>query len=123
MFPTRIPRRGLQRLFHLVDTEGYSIRRLATLLHEAGVLSRSGRPISKSNIHRYLTDPFYYGQIAWDGKTAQGSHEPLVPRAQWERVQARLRRGETLRYNHHHHLFQGLIRCAGCGGLISWGKS
>ena len=109
-------------MFDLADKEAYSLRRLEAHLRGLGVTSLSGRPISRANLHRYLTDPFYYnGDILWDGKQGAGVHEPLVTRAQWERVQARLRRGDTpSRYASHPYLFRGLIRCAGCGGRITW---
>ena len=37
-----------------------------------------GTPISKTNLHKMLTNPFYVGQFNWGGQTYQGTHAQLI---------------------------------------------
>lgn len=53
---------------------------------------RGNRRLHKSDIHRMLQNPIYYGEFIWLGKRYQGSHEPLVTRDTFEQVQTVLRR-------------------------------
>ena len=40
---------------------------------------RPSRPIGKSSIQRMLTNPYYKGDVRYQGVTYKGTHEPLVP--------------------------------------------
>src|SRR5262249_32052477 len=48
---------------------------------------RGGTPIALSVIYHVLTNPFYAGVIAWQGKTYPGNHKPMVTLAEFEKVQ------------------------------------
>jgi hypothetical protein len=108
------------RMFDLYDSGEYSVERLAGKLHEEGLRNRNGNRIVASRVHELLRDPFYIGQIRWNGRAYPGQHEPLIPLELFERVQRRLRRKATPRYRKHDHLLKGLVTCAGCGGTITW---
>jgi hypothetical protein len=45
------------------------------------------RRLFKSDIHRILKNPIYYGEFIWLGKRYQGSHAPLVSRDLLDQVQ------------------------------------
>ena len=107
------------QMFQLAD-EGFSLRQIETKLFDAGLRTKSGKKVSRSNIHRYLTDPFYMGDIDWDGKRGPGIHEPIITQALFDRVQKKLKRPEIARYRSHNHLFRCLIHCGECGGVITW---
>ena len=47
--------------------------------------------MSKGNVWHILTNPIFYGEFDWGGRHFTGSHEPLVSRALWDRVQEVLR--------------------------------
>jgi site-specific DNA recombinase len=57
------------------------------------------------------------GDFDWDGMTYQGTHEPLVSRACWERVQELLdaRAENKTRKVTHDFAFTGLVHCGHCG--------
>ena len=48
------------------------------------------RRLHKSTAQQILRKRLYMGEFDWDGGTYQGTHEPLVTRHCWERVQGLL---------------------------------
>jgi site-specific DNA recombinase len=76
---------------------------------------RGGGPIALSVVYRILSNPFYAGVIAWEGKTYQGSHTPMVTLAEFDQVQALLARSHQRRYKKHEFAFTGIFRCVECG--------
>jgi len=73
--------------------DGLSLREIADLLNDRGVLSKTGKDWSKQAISKILKNPLYCGFIRWDGIVRQGEHDPLVSREVFNRVQIRMRRG------------------------------
>jgi len=45
------------------------------------------RIINKSSVQRILNNPMYYGDFLWKGKMYVGTHEALVSRSLWDKVQ------------------------------------
>lgn len=84
------PKRGpLVRLaFELYATGYYSMRSLAAHLFSRGLTAASGRPIPQAQMRRILTNPFYIGELRWNGTTFKGAHEPLVSNALFQAVGA-----------------------------------
>ncbi|MGW4805036.1 DUF932 domain-containing protein [Kitasatospora sp. NPDC004272] len=60
--------------------------------------------------------------IRWNGKQYPGNHEPLISVELFEKVQRVLSRSadKIQRYRTHHPLFQGLVTCSACQGLLAW---
>ena len=103
-------------LFHDFESAQYSIKRLAAQFQLEGRTLR-GRRINGSLIHQILRSRLYMGDFDWDGMTYQGTHEPLVSRACWERVQELLdaRAENKTRKVTHDFAFTGLVHCGHCG--------
>ena len=63
----------------------------------------------------------YVGIVEWDGIEYEGSHEPLVERDTFDKVQellaARAMRGT--RERRHHHYLKGVLVCGVCGRRLS----
>jgi len=81
--------------------------------------NQGGVPLSKSTAYHMLGNPFYYGMMIRNGETYQGSHVPMVTKAEYDRVQQNLNRLEQARSKTHHFSFTGLIRCGECGAMIT----
>ena len=115
----------IRRIWDLVLTGSYSpeqIRKMAK--HDWGyrtpVSKRSGgKPLAVSTIYKLLSNPFYTGQIVWNGKSYPGKHRAMVTMDEFERVQAIL--GRPLRPASQKHVFAytGLIRCGSCGCAVT----
>jgi site-specific DNA recombinase len=112
------PIRGplVARTFELYASGEYSLLTLKRKAHAIGLRHcRSDRAMTKSEIHRMLQNPLYYGEFLWLGKRYQGLHEPLITRDIFEQVQAVLQRKPRARYPKQRHAFMGLLTCARCG--------
>ena len=91
-----------------------------------------------STVHRMLQNPMYAGDMAQSrderkvmhGKTkkkeradwivVEGTHEPIIARDQWERVQAMLRSGtRDMDFETNISPFAGVLRCGDCGRAMA----
>lgn len=85
-----------------------------------GLCYHSGLALSRSSIHRILTNPVYMGDVAWGGERHLGRHVPIVSATTYDAVQGALqvhRRGGQTRQTHAF-AFSGLIRCGHHGTLL-----
>lgn len=116
---------------------GGSLGGIARELNELGARTRRGNPFESRSVEYILRNPVYIGKLRWNpscrtGRNfdsdeviiADGGHPPLVDRALWEAVQARLEReksGHTARARPARELrgwSSGLVRCAACGSVL-----
>ena len=78
----------VRRLFEWYATGNYSLLELTRKAHDEGFKCRKSHyKIPKSVVHKILKNPLYYGEFRWAGKIYRGSHEPLVSRELFIRVQ------------------------------------
>ena len=108
--------------FVLFNTGNFTLRTLAVELFKQG-WSVKTKPISISELHKLLTDPFYCGEFIFRGKHYKnGKHQPLVSQELFYSVQERLQRKvKAGKYRKHHFLFGGgLATCGECERTITW---
>lgn len=81
---------------------------------------RPSRPIGKSSIHRMLTNPYYKGNVRYQGVTYKGTHQPLVPPEVWYQGQTVLRthRSAADASQVHDHYLKGTVFCGQCGSRL-----
>ncbi len=92
--------------------------KLTTVLHK----NSGGKPLSKSGVYRVLTNPFYYGWFEYPKKSGdwyKGSHEPMITKAEFDKVQSLLGRTSISRPKHHRFAFTGLMKCGSCGCSVT----
>jgi len=109
----------ITELFERFATGEYSIKRIAAALRrESG--SVGGRKPNSSLVHQILRRRLYMGDFDFAGTTYPGTHEPLVPREVWHRVQDLLdaRAENKTRKVKHDFAFTGLVRCGHCGCMM-----
>ena len=106
-------------LFERFATGRYSLRALVKELNREGRTQR-GRTLCSSGVHQVLRKRIYTGDFDWDGETYEGSHEALVTRERWQRVQELLdaRAENKTRKVKHDFAFTGLVRCGHCGCMF-----
>jgi DNA invertase Pin-like site-specific DNA recombinase len=115
----------VRKMFDLMLTGAYSPTQIATTARdEWGFLTpkkkrSGGKPILVSTMYHMLTNPFYAGIIEWGGRTYPGKHRPVVTLDEFERVQSLLRRTGQPRPQKHLFSFTGMIRCGGCGLMVT----
>jgi hypothetical protein len=81
---------------------------------------RPSRPIGRSSIHRMLTNPYYKGDVRYQGVIYKGTHQPLVPPEVWYQVQTVLRTHRTAAdaSQVHDHYLKGTVFCGQCGSRL-----
>ena len=108
----------IRRLYELYATGSYSLSELTRLAHQEGLVTRGSKlKVPRGTIAKILNNPVYYGDFTWDGKLYHGTHEPLITRELFDRVQEILDRKATNRtgFRKHDWMFQGVLFCGHCG--------
>ena len=123
--PERAPL--VRAAFELYATGEWTVERLAHEMADRGLRNRgrdghyTSKPVTVSGLAHLLAHRAYIGVVEWDGIEYPASHESLVDRATFERVQellaARAMRGT--RERRHHHYLKGLLVCGVCGRRLS----
>ena len=118
----------VKRLFEEYATGLESTRTLTIKAKTWGLTSkRSGIPINKAHLHRLLSNPFYYGEMLYNGKLYPHKYPPLISKALFNRCQDILH-GKNMESHRRYKcmskpfLFKGLIKCGQCGCLITSDK-
>jgi len=108
----------VRRIFELYAFHGHTLDSLARALLAEGLSYRPTSPrFPRSKLFILLTDRSYIGEVKHKGQWLPGSHEPLVDRATWDRVQRLMQQGV---YRSHEMTFASeLIECGHCGSPIT----
>ncbi len=111
----------IAKAFELYSAGQYSINALCRTMHEAGLRNRNGAMVSKTQMHRYLSETFYCGHFYWNGKMYKGTHTPIISQELYNLVQHKLvRSSSNPQYKKHLTVFKAAIKCGECGGVITW---
>jgi len=106
--------KAILRCFELFLSGNYSMGQVFKTLNKEGYRTNTGGRFSKSKVDHTLKNPFYYGMMLREGKLYQGTHTPLITKAQFDRVHDIITgvarpRTKTLFFT-----FRGLLSCP-CG--------
>ncbi len=109
----------VKKMFELYATGHHNLPEIQKLTFNSGLMSRTGKPFSKSEIQRTLKKTFYYGLMRYTGEWHQGSHEPLITKALFDKVQAVILRQSRPKKRKNSFVFLGLASCATCGCAVT----
>lgn len=109
---------NVRRVFELYAFHNHTLDSLVEALSDEGVEYTPSTPrFPRSKLHAILRDRAYIGEVHHRGHWYEGSHEPIVDRTTWDRVQALL--GDKA-YRAHQLTYAGeLITCGHCGHPIT----
>lgn len=99
----------------------YSLKDACKVAADIGLRHRrSGNKLTKSALHDLLNNPIYYGDFYWKGILYNGSHEPVISKELFDKVQNALNRRSSCPTGRQKHdfLFQGLLTCGHCGCAV-----
>ncbi len=87
-----------------------------------GVCTKNGKMFGRTFVSDLLSNPIHYGHFRYDGEVYEGSHESIIPKELFDRVQAVFNR--RWRYSPSEKQapqkpYLGLLRCAECGSAIT----
>ena len=85
------------------------------------VSRRTGEAIAISKLQELLQNPFYYGLIKHKGELYQGSHEPIISKQLFDKVQKVIeQRGKPRKAKDNiSFAFLGIFRCGECGRAVT----
>ena len=117
------PDRGamVSEMFNKVAYLGQSGREVKNWLDSIGFSTRSGKKVTLSQIYLMLKNPFYYGQFEYPlggGKWYKGSHEPLISKEVFDKVQSQLVVPRKAKWGSKGFAFKHIIKCAACRASI-----
>jgi DNA invertase Pin-like site-specific DNA recombinase len=118
--PDRAP--VIKELFTKVAHNGMSGRKIFRWLREIGFLTRTGKPLTLSNIYVILNNHFYYGAFEYpkaSGRWYQGSHTPLITKGIFDDAQKQLQLQRKAKGKNKEFAFTKLMTCGLCGSGIS----
>ena len=115
----------VRQMWDLMITGNYSPRAVLEIASDKlGLRTRKmnkigGGLVAYSTIYAIFTNPFYYGEIFYNGEYYSGAHEPMITKSEFDRVQYLLGRSVRPRPQKHRFAFTGLIKCGECGASIT----
>jgi len=111
----------LKQMFEKYAKGNQRLEDISHFLAKSGIVTRSGKPISKTRIAFVLSNPFYVGLFKYGGEIHEGKHEPIISKKLFDEAQEMLKfRGQPERKPQNEpQPFCGLISCASCGMMIT----
>lgn len=107
---------------------GKDMSSIAREANHFGFRSRRGNFFDRRSICRILTNPFYIGEVNWNGITFQGTHEtrPSVTAIFGDvqkRIKAEYRPLSRRDVSSNAHWISGLLKCSTCGSSLGFNRS
>jgi DNA invertase Pin-like site-specific DNA recombinase len=107
------------RAFELYATGSYSFKDIAGILYEEGLRTGTGKKVPGGNIHRFISDPFYYGMMRKYGRLQAGNHTPLISKDLFDQAQRVLENKNRPRPQNHFFPLRGFMYCEDCGCMLT----
>ncbi len=79
------------QIYKEVASGMYTVEEVRHRIARKGLLQKNGKPISKSNLYRILSNQLYTGWITTFGERIKGTFEPIINAQLFERVQKQIR--------------------------------
>lgn len=118
------PLRGMviKQIYEKVAHDGWSGRKIFHWLKDdIRFKTRTGKPLTLSNVYLILKNTFYYGDFEYPLRTGnwyKGKHEPLVTKELFDMVQEKIGGEHIVRSEGKEFAFTRLITCGLCGSGI-----
>ena len=120
MVPDPARFRLIREMFEYYATGSHSLKEVRTFISARGLVSRSGKVLSLSNIQMVLKNPFYYGMFVFNGELYQGKHKPAITKKLFDQcADVMLRKAHPTKRGEQIHILRGLMKCGSCGCSIT----
>lgn len=114
--PKRAP--IIKEMFLKVANLGYSGRMAHKWLTDIHYIGQWGKPLALSKVYTVLSNPFYYGEFEYGGVWYKGTHEAIISKKIFEKVQINLQ-VVPREWNKQSFPFKQICICGNCGGKIT----
>ncbi len=114
----------IKRIFMEYSTGSYSLSEMARISKEWGLRNnyKGQNPLSTSQLHRLIQNPFYYGEMSVMGKLYRHIYPPIIDKYTWDKCQEiRTGRSRTKapRQSNKPFIFRGLLKCRTSGRTVT----
>ncbi|OGH17155.1 MAG: hypothetical protein A2869_01960 [Candidatus Levybacteria bacterium RIFCSPHIGHO2_01_FULL_40_58] len=109
----------IRKAFEWYATGNYSLSTLRKRLKESGLAINT--TLSQGVMDWILKNPFYYGEMVWNGKKHPHKYAPLITRDVFIQVQ-KVKEGwhkKPFKWASKPFVFRGLVKCSLCGCMIT----
>src|SRR3989338_2225200 len=109
----------VKKIFELYAAGNYNLRELAEWCKRINLKSNLERNIAISQIHKILQNVLYFGLMKYKNETYEATHEPLISKKLFDKVQEIMReKGKPQKVKKHDFAFLGLMKCP-CSAAIT----
>ena len=109
----------VKKLFELYATGNYNFRELAEWYRRVSQKNNLDKCMSISQVPQILQNVFYLGLMKYKGEIFQGTHQPVVSKKLFDKVQEIMReKGKPQKVKKHDFAFLGLMKCP-CSAAIT----
>ena len=113
----------IKRIFELRN-EGETFRSIAKIMKKEGLTANnaSRKPVGKSQIEGILRNPFYYGEMKYNGRLYKHRYEPIISKMDFlnaQEVNRRQLENKNKKDVKRRYAFTGVAKCAVCGCSMS----
>jgi site-specific DNA recombinase len=112
----------IKDVFVKVGHQGWSGRKVYRWLLEIKFRTRTGKPLTLSNIYMILNNHFYHGTFEYpklSGRWFQGKHVPLISKDLFDDVQKQLHIQEKVNIKNKEFAFTRMVTCGACGSGVT----
>jgi site-specific DNA recombinase len=113
--PDPIQSKLVKLAFEFYSTGSYDMVKLTKKMQELGLRNTKGRVVNLKSLYKTLRKSFYHGIVTYRGVPYKGSHEPVITKAMFDKVQQVMDGKGFKRIREHYYIFQGLVPCPICG--------
>ncbi len=111
--------KGIKEAYELFVTSKYSYTDISNFLFKFGLKRKNGKTLHHSEIHKILSDKFYIGIMKYSGEYYEGTHQKIISKELFKKVQEERQRRIKASYKSHTFPFVGLMKCFDCGASIT----
>jgi len=119
--PERAPL--IKRLFETYATGAHTIGEMHTKTIEWGLRNRVGKQeyLVRSQVHKVLTNPFYFGQMKIKDRLYPHCYEPIISKDVFDTCQNVMKgwNKKPFKWRGKEFIFRGLLKCASTGRTVT----
>jgi len=115
----------LREAWQRYATGAYAVPQIVDWLYAQGLRTRgsarrpAGRKLYRSPVYAMFNNPFYYGMMRFNGQLIPGTHEPMVSKTTFDRVQEILKNRGNPRPLEKEFTYRGFLVCGECGRAVT----
>ena len=115
----------VRKMWDLMLTGCYTPEKIAKIAREEWGLTTvphrksGGVPVRRTTAYKLFKNTFYCGEFQHGGELFIGAHEPMITKAEYDRVQSILGRNGNPRQKTREFAYTGLLKCPECGCSVT----